>query len=38
VRFSLAATDICTGRVQHFTGTDTVVNGRIVAADVTRTG
>ncbi len=38
VRFSLAATDICTGQVQRFTGTDTVVNGKIVAADVTRTG
>jgi curli biogenesis system outer membrane secretion channel CsgG len=38
VRFSLAATDICTGRVQHFTGSDTVANGKIVAADVTRSG
>jgi hypothetical protein len=38
VSFSLAATDICTGRVQHFTGSDTVANGKIVAADVTRSG
>lgn len=38
VSFSLAASDICSGRVQHFTGSDTVVNGKIVAADVRRTG
>ncbi len=38
VRFDLAATDDCNGRVQHFTGADTVVDGKIVAADVTRTG
>ena len=38
VSFNLAASDICTGRVQHFTGSDTVVNGKIVAADVTRSG
>jgi hypothetical protein len=34
VNFDLAATDDCTGAVQNFTGTDTVVNGQIVAADV----
>jgi hypothetical protein len=38
VSFNLAATDVCTGRVQHFSGTDTVENGKIVAANVTRTG
>ncbi|HEX7996479.1 MAG TPA: hypothetical protein VF506_21375 [Streptosporangiaceae bacterium] len=38
VSFDLAATDVCSGRVQHFTGTDTVVNGKIVAANVRRTG
>jgi hypothetical protein len=34
VTFSLAATDSCNGQVQHFTGTDTVQNGKIVAANV----
>jgi hypothetical protein len=34
VNFDLAATNDCTGGVQDFTGTDTVVNGQIVAADV----
>jgi uncharacterized Ntn-hydrolase superfamily protein len=34
VTFSLAATDTCNGQVQHFTGTDTVQNGKIVAANV----
>jgi hypothetical protein len=34
VTFSLTATDTCNGQVQHFTGTDTVENGKIVAADV----
>jgi hypothetical protein len=34
VTFSLSATDTCNGQVQHFTGTDTVENGKIVAADV----
>jgi hypothetical protein len=34
VNFDLAATDDCSGAVQDFTGTDTVVNGLIVAADV----
>jgi hypothetical protein len=38
VTFDLTATDACTGQVQHFTGTDTVENGRIVAADVRQTG
>jgi hypothetical protein len=37
VSFSLAATDTCTGQVQTFTGTDTVQNGKIVAANVTQT-
>jgi len=37
VTFDLAATNSCTGAVQHFTGTDTVQNGRIVAAHVTQT-
>ena len=34
VTFSLSATDTCNGQVQHFTGTDTVQNGKIVAANV----
>jgi hypothetical protein len=34
VTFSLAATDTCNGQVQHFTGTDTVQNSKIVAANV----
>jgi hypothetical protein len=34
VTFSLSATDTCNGQVQHFTGTDTVENGKIVGADV----
>lgn len=38
VSFHLAATDNCTGAVQHYAGTDTVVNGKIVAADVHLTG
>jgi hypothetical protein len=38
VRFNLTATDNCTGAVQHFTGVDTVMDGRIVAAHVTQTG
>ena len=36
VNFDLAATDDCSGAVQDFTGTDTVVNGKIVAADVSQ--
>jgi hypothetical protein len=38
VTFDLTATDTCTGQVQHFAGTDTVENGKIVAADVRHTG
>ena len=38
VSFSLAATDRCTGAVQHFSGTDTVSGGKIVAAHITQTG
>jgi len=35
VMFDLAATDVCSGAVQHFTGTDTVEDGKIVGADIT---
>ena len=35
---SLAATDTCTGAVQHYTGTDTVQNGKIVAASIHQSG
>ncbi len=38
VSFDLAATNTCTGQVQTYTGTDTVQNGQIVAANVTQTG
>jgi hypothetical protein len=38
VTFDLAATDSCTGQVHDFTGTDTVQNGMIVAANVVQTG
>jgi len=38
VTFDLAATNACSGQVQHFTGTDTVQNGTIVAAHVVQTG
>jgi hypothetical protein len=38
VTFNLAATNSCTGQVQNFTGTDTVQNGMIVAANVSQTG
>jgi curli biogenesis system outer membrane secretion channel CsgG len=38
VNFDLAASNDCTGAVQDFTGTDTVVGGKIVSADVTQTG
>ena len=38
VNFDLAAGDTCTGGTQYYTGTDTVRNGIIVAADVTQTG
>jgi hypothetical protein len=36
VNFALAATDDCTGVVQDFSGTDTVENGQIVAADISQ--
>jgi hypothetical protein len=38
VTFDLDATNSCTGQVQQFTGTDTVQNGMIVAANVVQTG
>ena len=38
VTFGLAATDNCSGAVQAFTGTDTVTDGRIVAARISQTG
>lgn len=38
VTFNLAATDSCTGAVRYYSGTDTVVDGRIVAANVIQTG
>jgi hypothetical protein len=38
VTFDLSATNSCTGQVQDFTGTDTVQNGMIVAAQVVQTG
>jgi len=38
VTFDLDATNSCTGQVQHYTGTDTVQNGKIVAAHVVQTG
>jgi hypothetical protein len=34
VTFDLAATNSCNGQVKNFTGTDTVMGGKIVAADV----
>jgi len=37
VSFSLAATDTCTGQVHTYAGTDTVQDGKIIAADVTQT-
>jgi hypothetical protein len=37
VNFDLAATDSCTGATTQYTGTDTVRNGIIVAADVVQT-
>jgi hypothetical protein len=37
VNFDLAATDSCNGVTQQYTGTDTVQNGIIVAADVVQT-
>jgi hypothetical protein len=38
VRFNLTVANDCTGAAQYYTGTDTVRGGKIVAADVTRTG
>jgi hypothetical protein len=38
VNFDLAAVDNCTGDTDYYTGTDTVENGTIVAANVTQTG
>ena len=38
VRFNLSVVNGCAAATQHFTGTDTVRGGKIVAADVTRTG
>jgi hypothetical protein len=38
VSFSLAVVNDCSGAAEHFTGTDTIRGGKIVAADVTRTG
>jgi curli biogenesis system outer membrane secretion channel CsgG len=36
VTFDLTADDACNGQVQHFSGTDTVQDGKIVAADITQ--
>src|SRR3984957_5945174 len=36
VTFDLTADDTCNGQVQHFSGTDTVQDGKIVAADITQ--
>jgi eukaryotic-like serine/threonine-protein kinase len=38
VNFNLAAVDSCTGATRYYTGTDTVSNGVIVAANVVQTG
>jgi serine/threonine protein kinase len=38
VNFNLAAVDSCTGATHYYTGTDTVSNGVIVAANVVQTG
>ena len=38
VTFNLTVVDGCAAATQHFTGTDTVRGGKIVAAEVTRTG
>jgi hypothetical protein len=38
VNFDLTAGDSCNGTTQYYTGTDTVENGTIVAADITQTG
>jgi hypothetical protein len=37
VTFNLTAIDTCTGQTQTFSGTDTVQNGTIVAANVQQT-
>ena len=38
VNFNLAAVNSCTGATQYYTGTDTVSNGIIAAANVVQTG
>ena len=38
VNFDLTADDSCAGTTQYYTGTDTVENGTIVAAEITQTG
>jgi hypothetical protein len=38
VSFHLTVTDSCAGATQYYTGTDTVLGGKIVAAHVARTG
>ena len=38
ITFRLTVIDGCAAATQHYTGTDTVRGGKIVAADVTRTG
>ena len=38
VSFNLVVVNDCTAATQCYTGTDTVRGGKIVAADVTRTG
>ena len=38
VSFHLTVADNCTGATSYYTGTDTVLGGKIVAAHVTRTG
>jgi hypothetical protein len=38
VGFNLTVVNTCTAAFQYYTGTDTVRGGKIVAADVTRTG
>jgi len=38
VSFHLTVADNCAGATQYYTGTDTVLGGKIVAAHVTRTG
>jgi hypothetical protein len=38
VSFTLTATNDCTGATQYYTGTDTVSDGKIVAASITQNG